>query len=286
MSVAISDEEIKRLSEIAKQVRKDIMVQLLGAGGGHIGPSLSIVEICVALYFNHAKLDPKNPYWEERDRIVLSKAHACETIYSCLARKGYFSPDILPTYKHFGSILQGHADAWATVGLEYSGGSLGQGLGFSIGLALAARMKTKHNAMRGGPDYTYRVFCICGDGETQEGDVWEAAMAASQYKLWNLVNIIDYNQFSAMGSIASSVDLEPLAEKWRSFGWWTTEIDGHNLREILETLKKCDNIPMPKCIIARTTKGKGIPYFEKSHDHMLYDRAIFDLYDKVINTIY
>ena len=278
----ISEEEIKKLEGIAKQVRKDILVQLLGAGGGHVGPSLSIVELCVALYFHHAKLDPKNPDWEGRDRIVLSKAHACETIYSCLARLGYFSPDILPTYKQFDSILQGHADAWATVGLEYSGGSLGQGLGFSLGLALASRIKTPYNMRRHGPDYNYRVYCIHGDGETAEGEVWEAAFAAGHYKLSNLVNIIDNNQFG--GGIAM-MNMEPCLDKWRAFGWYATEIDGHNFREILETLQKVDKITgKPKCILAHTVKGKGIPYFEKTHDHQISMSQ--ELYDKVIDTIY
>ncbi|MDQ1279081.1 MAG: transketolase [Thermoproteota archaeon] len=284
----IDEAKVKDLEAKAKQIRRDIMVQLVGAGGGHPGPSLSIVEICTALYFSHAKLDPKNPTWEDRDRIVLGKAHACETIYACLARRGYFSPEILPTYKHFGSILQGHADAWATVGLEYSGGSLGQGLGFALGLALAARIKTPYNVMRQAPDYKYRIFCICGDGETMEGDIWEAAMSASSYKLPNLINIVDYNQFSASMATSSggqSVDLEPIVEKWRAFGWWVTEVDGHNIRQLLETLQMADNIPTkPKCIIAHTVKGKGIPYFEQTHVHM--PDVSKELYDKVIDTVY
>lgn len=264
----VSDKVIEDLREKALQTRKDVLTMLRGSGVGHAGPSLSLVELCVALYFHHAKLDPENIMWDERDRIVLAKAHACETIYSCLARRGYFSPDVFPTYEEFGSILQGHADMWATRGLEYSGGSLGQGLGFSVGLSLAARLKSPYHKIRRGPDYKYRVFCICGDSETMEGDVWEAAFAASHHKLSNLVNIIDYNQFGAYTSIGEESWLEPLMDKWRAFGWWTTEIDGHNLREIIETLEKIDNISgVPKCIIARTTKGKGVPYFEQTHLH-------------------
>jgi transketolase len=281
----LDEAKIRDLEEKAKQCRRDILTQMLGSGGGHLGPSLSIVELCVALYFHHARLNPENPDWELRDRIVLSKAHACETIYSCLARRGFFSPDLLPKYKHLGSPLQGHADAWATRGLEYSGGSLGQGLGFCVGLALAARIKSPYNILRRGPDYQYRVYCICGDGETHEGKIWEAAMAAGYYKLSNLVNIIDYNQFSARSSIVGGMDLEPLAEKWRAFGWWTTEIDGHNFREIIETLEKIDKIAgMPKCIIAHTIKGKGIPYYEKTHEHMISFTQ--KDYDKLVNTIY
>ena len=281
----VSDKVIEDLRAKALRCRRDILTMLRGSGVGHAGPSLSVVEICVALYFHHAKLDPKNPDWDERDRIVLAKAHACETIYSCLARLGYFSPEVFPTYQHFGSILQGHADAWATKGLEYSGGSLGQGLPFSVGLALAARLKSPYNRMRRGPDYKYRVFCICGDAEIMEGDVWEAAQAASYHKLSNLVNIIDNNQFGAYTSLGESGWLEPLADRWRAFGWWTTEIDGHNLREIIETLEKIDNITgKPKCIIAHTTKGKGIPYFEETHLH--FGRFTEEDYQRSIKTIY
>jgi len=281
----ISDKIIKNLEEKAKQTRKDIMVQLLGAGGGHSGPSLSMVELCVALYFHHAKLDPKNPEWDDRDRIILGKAHACETIYSCLARLGYFSPDLLPTYKHFGSMLQGHADAWSTVGLEYSGGSLGQGLSFALGLALAARAKATYDVARQEGTPTYRVYCITGDGECHEGEIWEAAMAAAHYKCSNLINIVDYNQFSVGISIDKGMELEPFVEKWRAFGWWTTEIDGHNFRQILEALQLADNISgKPKCIIARTVKGKGIPLYEKSHAHMI--PLTEKDYERLIDTIY
>jgi len=281
----ISDKVIEDLRGKALQCRKDVLTMLRGSGMGHGGPSMSMVELCVALYFHHAKLDPKNPEWDDRDRIVLSKAHACETIYSCLARLGYFSPDLFPTYEHFGSMLQGHADAWSTPGLEYSGGSLGQGLGFSVGLALASRLKSPYNPLRRGPDYKYRVFCICGDTETMEGDVWEAAYAASHYKLSNLVNIIDYNQFGAYTSIGHEGWLEPLIEKWRAFGWWTTEIDGHNLREIIATLEKIDNISgKPKCIIARTVKGKGIPFYEMTHAHMFPVNEV--AYQQAMKTVY
>jgi transketolase len=281
----ISDKIIKNLEEKAKQIRKDIMVQLVGAGGGHSGPSLSMVELCVALYFHHAKLDPKNPEWEERDRIVLGKAHAAETIYSCLARLGYFSPDLLPTYKHFGSMLQGHADAWSTVGLEYSGGSLGQGLSFALGLALAARAKATYDVARQEGVPNYKIYCICGDGELHEGEIWEAAMAAAHYKCSNLINIVDANQFSVGVSIDKGMDLEPLVEKWQAFGWWATEIDGHNFRQILETLQLADTITgKPKCIIARTVKGKGIPFYEKSHAHMI--PVTEQDYERLIDTIY
>jgi transketolase len=246
---------------------------------------MSIVELCVALYFHHAKLDPKNPEWEDRDRIVLGKAHAAETIYSCLARLGYFSPDLLPTYKHFGSMLQGHADAWSTVGLEYSGGSLGQGLSFAFGLALAARAKATYDVARQEGVPNYRVYCICGDGELHEGEIWEAAMAAGHYKCSNLINIVDANQFSVGISIDKGMELEPLVEKWRSFGWWATEIDGHNFRQILETLQLADTITgKPKCIIARTVKGKGIPFYEKSHAHMI--PVTEKDYERLIDTIY
>lgn len=285
ISRMISEKTIKDLEAKALQTRKDIMVQLLGAGGGHSGPSLSMVELCVALYFNHAKLDPKNPEWEDRDRIILGKAHACETVYSCLARLGYFSTDLLPTYKHFGSMLQGHADAWSTVGLDYSGGSLGQGLSFALGLALAARAKAKYDNARQEGTPNHRVYCISGDGECHEGEIWEAAMAAAHYKCSNLIHIIDNNQFSVGITIDKGMQLEPLIEKWRSFGWWAIEIDGHNFRQILGALQLADNISgKPKCIIARTVKGKGIPAYEKSHAHMV--PLTKKNYDMLIKTIY
>jgi transketolase len=182
-------------------------------------------------------------------------------------------------------MLQGHADAWSTVGLEYSGGSLGQGLSFALGLALAARAKATYDVARQEGVPNYRVYCICGDGELHEGEIWEAAMAAAHYKCRNLINIVDANQFSVGVSIDKGMDLEPLVEKWRAFGWWATEIDGHNFRQILEALQLADTIDgKPKCIIARTVKGKGIPFYEKSHAHMI--PVTEKDYERLIDTIY
>ena len=252
----ISDEEIKDLEEKAKQVRKDIMVQLVGAGGGHAGPSLSIVEICVALYFYHAKLDPKNPEWEERDRIVLSKAHACETVYSCLARLGFFSPDILPTYKHFGSMLQGHPANTRTPGVEVSTGSLGQGLSFGIGVALAGKLDNRD----------YNVYVLIGDGESEEGQVWEAAASASYHKLDNLAVLLDRNMLQIDGCTEDIVALESIRERWKAFGWHVIEIDGHNMSQILEALHKADEYKgKPTMIIMSTIKGTGVSFMENTH---------------------
>jgi transketolase len=212
---------------------------------------------------------------------VLSKAHCCEAIYAILPEIGYVPREELDRYYCYGSPFQGHADRWCTPGIEYSGGSLGQGLSFAAGLALAEKLKTQNQppqfisalAPRYATRYNplYRVFCILGDGETHEGQVWEAAMFARKFKLDNLIVIIDYNKFCIDGSTEDVMPVSPFDEKWKSFGFWVKEIDGHNLGQIRDALDLANNLygdGKPKCIIAHTVKGHGIPAWEESHIHI------------------
>jgi transketolase len=253
---------------------------------GHSGGTMSLVEIVTALYFHHLKLDPNNCDWPERDRVVLSKAHAAEAIYAVLTEIGYVPKETLDKYYCYGSQFQGHADRWCTPGIDYSGGSLGQGLSFASGMAMAEKINTamnppdlhvsSGNMLRSIMSYNpiYRVFCIVGDGECNEGQIWEAAMFAGKYKLDNLICIVDYNKYSIDGPVEQVMPLAPLDEKFKAFGWWVKEISGHNLTEIVDTLDLANDLygdGKPKCIIAHTVKGRGIPVWEKVHMH--YARA-------------
>jgi transketolase len=249
---------------------------------------MSILEIVTALYFHHMKLHPEDYDWPERDRLVLSKAHCCEAIYAILPEIGYVPHAALDTYYRYKSPFQGHADRWCTPGIDYSGGSLGQGLSFAIGMAMAEKIKMAANPPespfpqflpRLTPIYNplYRTYCIVGDGECHEGQIWEAAMFANKYKLDNLIVIVDYNKFSLDGPTEEIMPLAPFDEKWRAFGWWVKEIDGHNLREIVDTLDLAANLygdGKPKCIIAHTVKGKGIPVWEETHSHLARGEGI------------
>ncbi len=248
---------------------------------GHVGGTMSSIDIITALYFHHIKFDPKNPDWPERDRVVLSKAHCCESTYAALVELGIFPKETLQTYYCFGSPFQGHADRWCTPGIDYSGGSLGQGLSFTAGMAYAEKLKMAMNppGIEQGflPRYIirynpkYRSYCILGDGECQEGQVWEAAMFAAKYKLDNLIAIVDYNKFSLDGPTNDILPIEPFMEKWKSFGWWVTEIDGHDMRQIVDSLDLTSRLygdGKPKCIIAHTVKGYGVSNWEAAHMHL------------------
>jgi transketolase len=237
-----------------------------------------MIEIAVALYYHHMKHDPKNPEWKGRDRLVLGKAHCAAVLYACLGDLGYFDKEKwLDKYAQWHSILQFHADRWSVPGIEYTGGSLGQGLSYAVGMALASMIKAPQmgpyiTAMRRQP--SYRVYCICGDGETMEGQVWCAAMTASTYKIWNLINIIDYNKMAGTGLSQGSlslVNLEPMADKWRAFGWNVIECNGNDMTSVLDALEYVDVMPddKPKCIIAHTIKGKGIPRWEEERLHSI-----------------
>ncbi len=245
---------IARLSEIAKNTRRLILEAVAEAGSGHPGGSLSAVELLVALYFHKMRHDPKNPKFEDRDRFILSKGHAAPLLYSILAQAGYFPIEELKTLRKLGSRLQGHPD-FQTPGVEYCGGSEGIGLSVGVGMALAAKLDKKQ----------YRVYVLLGDGELQEGQIWEAAMAAVKYKLDNLTAIIDRNGIQQDGFTEQIMPLEPLAAKWKAFNWNVIQIDGYNFNHIIKALDIAEEtINRPTVIIAHTTKGKGVSFMEWS----------------------
>lgn len=240
------------LKETANRVRMDIVEMVHAAGSGHPGGSLSSADILTTLYFEKMNVDPKNPKKEGRDRFVLSKGHAAPVLYSTLARKGYFSPDILKTLRVRGSILQGHPDMKKVSGVEFSTGSLGQGFSVSVGMALANKLDNSSS----------KTYVLLGDGELNEGIVWEAAMSASHYKLSNLTAIIDYNGLQIDGANEDVMDIRPLDSKWESFGWTVLVADGHNHEELLSAYDKAETVEGPVVIIANTVKGKGVSFME------------------------
>ncbi|MBI2855875.1 MAG: transketolase [Chloroflexi bacterium] len=244
------------LTRIALEVRRDIVSMIAEAGSGHPGGSLSAVEILTSLYYKVMRHKPGDPHWPGRDRFILSKAHACPVLYVLLAHCGYFPRKELWTFRKLNSMLQGHAHVM-TPGVEMSGGSLGQGLSFGLGTALAARLDGRDS----------RVYVLLGDGECDEGQVWEAAMAAAHYKVDNLVAIIDRNGIQNDRWTREVMGLEPLAEKWRSFGWNTLEVDGHSFPSILDALEKARSVKgQPAAIVAATVKGKGVSFMENNPD--------------------
>lgn len=249
----IKKEEIDRLKDIACQCRKDILRIIYAATEGHEGGSLSSADLLVALYFWKMRLRPRSPLWPDRDRFILSKGHCCPALYACLARRGYFSPSILKSYSQLGTPLQGTPDYRSCPGIDASAGPLGTGLGVGVGIALAARLDRK----------SYRTYVMIGDGECDEGNIWESAMAASHYKLTNLTLILDHNSLQIDGFNHDVMEIEPLADKFRAFGWSVIEIDGHDFVEITDALELAERIPgKPTIIIAKTIKGKGISFME------------------------
>jgi transketolase len=249
-----NQETIKRIQKLGTQIRKDVVLMVGGEGHvGHIGGSCSSADIVAALYGYKMKLDPKNPRWEGRDKFILSKGHAAIVQYAALAEVGYFPTEELLTLKKFGSRLQGHPDRNKTPGIEANTGSLGQGLSIANGMALAMRLDKKDN----------KVYCIMGDGELAEGQIWEAAMTAANFKIDNIVGFVDKNRLQATGACADRFNTDPIPEKWESFGWHVIEIDGHDVENILEALDEADTIKgKPTVIIANTIKGKGISFAE------------------------
>ena len=241
------------LAEVARKARVDTLKMLNRAGSGHTGGSLSVVDILVALFFGHMRLSPLDACWPERDRFVLSKGHGAPALYAILASLGYLRPDDLMTLRQVNSCLQVHPDAKMCTGVECSTGSLGQGLGVALGIALGLRLDRTSS----------RVYALLGDGEMQEGMVWESAMAAAHYKAANLTAICDNNGLQIDGRVADVMNIEPLADKWRAFGWNTLEVDGHDIPALQEALDQCRNYQDgPSMIIARTIKGKGVSIFE------------------------
>ncbi len=247
-SSILQDLEVK-----ACNMRQNIVRMLGEAGSGHPGGSLSAADIVAALFFKEMKLDPEKPDWPERDRFVLSKGHAAPVLYAALAEKGFFPLYELLTLRKTGSRLQGHPSMKHLPGVEMSTGSLGQGLSVANGMAIAGKLDKRN----------YRVYVLLGDGEIQEGQVWEAAMAAAHYKLDNLVAFLDHNGLQIDGPVSQVMSPEPVADKWRAFGWHVEEIDGHNMKEITDVLTRAREIKgKPVMVVARTVKGKGVSFME------------------------
>ena len=245
--------DIKELTKKAVEIRKGIIEAVYWAQSGHPGGSLSIADILTVLYFHEMNIDEKNPNWEDRDRLVLSKGHCSPALYSCLANRGYFPIEDLKTFRKIDSYLQGHPDKNKVPGVDMTTGSLGQGLSAANGMAIAAKMDNKD----------YRVYCILGDGEIEEGQIWEAAMTSNKYKLDNLCVIVDNNNLQIDGTIEEVMSSYPIDEKFRSFGFEIIKIDGHDIEEITKAFEVAKNIKgKPTCIIAKTVKGKGISYME------------------------
>ncbi len=244
--------DIGKLEDQAKQLRRDILTMLSEAGSGHTGSSLSCVELILAIYSHKLRYNVKDPHWDGRDRFILSKGHGCPTQYAVLSHCGFFSKDKLKTLRKIGTLLQGHPQL-GLPGLEASTGSLGQGLSIANGMALSAKLDKKDT----------RVYCVLGDGETNEGQVWEAAMTAAHNKLDNLCAIIDYNKLQIDGFLCDVKDMLVLEEKWEAFGWNVIEIDGHDFVQIIESLDSAEKVKdKPTMIIAHTVKGKGVSFIE------------------------
>ena len=245
--------EINELEEKARNIRKGIIDAVYSNKSGHPGGSLSIADIITVLYFNQMNIDEKNPKWEERDRLVLSKGHCAPALYSALANRGFFDLEDLKTFRNIESNLQGHPDMNKVPGVDMTSGSLGQGLSAANGMAIAGKMDNKD----------YRVYCILGDGEIEEGQVWEAAMTSSKYKLDNLCVIVDNNNLQIDGTIEEVMSSYPIDEKFKNFGFQVINIDGHNIKEIIDAFDVAKNVKgKPTCIIAKTVKGKGVSFME------------------------
>jgi transketolase len=246
---------LKNNDEVARQLRVKILQMIHAAKSGHPGGSFSVLEILMTLFGDVMRFDPENPEWEDRDRCILSKGHGVPALYAVLAESGFFPTDWLMSLRQLGSPLQGHPDRFRMPAVEAATGSLGQGLSIAQGIALAGKVDRKD----------YRVYCVMGDGEIQEGQVWEAAMSAPKFKLDNLTAIIDYNHGQIDGRTDDVMNLEPLMDKWRSFNWNTVEVDGHNRDDLKVALKKTKK-DSPTLILAHTIKGKGVSFMEGGID--------------------
>ncbi|HSJ23996.1 MAG TPA: transketolase [Longimicrobiales bacterium] len=245
--------DLDALRDRARILRRHIVEMLHASASGHPGGSLSAVELVTALYFGGVlRHDPENPDWQDRDRFILSKGHGVPVQYAAMAESGYFPVSELRTLRRIDSRLQGHPVLGSLPGIEASTGSLGQGLSIGLGMALAGRLDRKD----------FRVFVLLGDGECQEGQIWEAAMAAGHHRPDNLIAIVDYNKFQLDGAIEDIIGLEPLAAKWQSMGWTTREIDGHDIEQVMDALAWATAAGEPACIIAHTVKGKGVSFME------------------------
>ena len=264
------DENINKIKKFSLAMKKNILEMALSAGASsaHFGGALSIVDIVSTLFSYQMKIDKKNALWENRDRFILSKGHACLAYYAALCEIGYISKDELKTFEKDGTNLLGHPVRNMNLGIEFSNGSLGMGLSLGIGVAIASKKKKKNN----------NVYIILGDGECNEGSVWEAAMSAPNFKLDNLYVIIDKNNYQQTGSNNEIMSVDILKDKWNSFGWHTTEIDGHNIEEIFNTFKNFNDKEKPKAIIANTIKGNGFSFSENNNQwhHSVLTKSLFE----------
>jgi transketolase len=248
--------DARELKKVALELRKEILKMISKAGSGHPGGSLSMVELLVGLYWYKLRHDPKQPDWADRDLFLLSKGHGCPALYAVLAFQGYFPREELMTLRQFPTRLQGHPERGVLPGIEMSAGSLGQGLSMANGIAMSDRIDGKQR----------RIFCLMGDGEIQEGQVWEAAMTAHHNKLDSVCAIVDANQLQQNGPVKNIQDVEPLADKWKAFGWEIFEIDGHDIAKVMDAYEAAEKIKgKPQAIIARTIKGKGVSFMELNH---------------------
>lgn len=248
--------EIEDLKRIARLIRRDLITMIHLSGDGHPAPSLSVVDIIAALYFKILNIDPSNPAWENRDRFILSKGHACPALYAALARRGYFSADLYPTLRHINSKLQGHPDLNATPGIDSTAGSLGNGISIGLGMTLAGRVMGKE----------YFTYVITGDGELNEGVIWEAVLASKHHNAGRLIVYIDNNEYQSGGKIQGISGIMPILPKMESFGWHCQEIDGHSIEEIVKATEAAQMIKdSPSVIVAHTVKGKGVPFMENNN---------------------
>jgi transketolase len=244
---------IEALKQMAAAIRCDIIDMICTAGAGHPGGSLSATDVVTALYFRIMRIDPADPGWPDRDRFILSKGHACPVWYAALAERGYFDKSQLATLRQLNSILQGHPDMHKTPGVDMTAGSLGHGLSVGVGMALSGKLRQKD----------YHVWIVIGDGESQEGSIWEAAMAGAKWQLDNLTAILDRNHLQNDSCVDDMMPIEPLADKWRAFGWNTVEIDGHDMDQIVPALEAARSRKgAPTIVIAHTIKGKGVSFME------------------------
>lgn len=244
---------VEELEKMAVIIRCDIIDMICTAAAGHPGGSLSATDVVTALYFRVMRIDPQNPEWPDRDRFILSKGHACPVWYAALAERGYFDKSHLKTLRQMDSILQGHPDMRKTPGIDMTTGSLGHGLSAGLGMALSARLQQKD----------FHVFVVIGDGESQEGSIWEASMAAPNFKLDNLTAILDYNHLQNDYSVDDIMPIHPVVDKWQAFGWHVIDIDGHDMAQVVQALEEAKSHQgTPTIIVANTVKGKGVSYME------------------------
>jgi transketolase len=249
------DLPVAELQKMAKKLRRHVITMIATAGSGHPGGSLSAADLITALYFKVMRYKPEDPHWPDRDRFVLSKGHAAPILYATLAEAGYIPVSELATLRKLDSRLQGHTDMKSTPGVEMSAGSLGMGLSFGIGVALAARLDSRN----------YRTYVLLSDGECEEGQTWEAALSGAHFGLDNVTAIVDNNGIQLSGRTCDIMSLDPLTQKWQAFGWHTIEIDGHDFDQILPAYEKAENQKgMPTVVLARTVKGKGVSFMENN----------------------